>query len=424
MSRFSKLVSILAFNVSIISALHADSTSSLALSKAQAVQHALDHNKYLLAARQTVDQAKARRDLAGKWDDPELSIDYSNDWLFNDEGESTFGIAFEQRFPIAKRIGLQKEIADIEIQLANTEIRNFERLLVRDVELAINDLAHIDAQLELRQSLVNLNTEFARFVESRIDTAEASELDANQVKIELYVIEQEIQRFENERDTRISNLRILLNLEPTQDLELTEKLIHLKGSPDLSGASEEFLYSHPVYKTKTLLLEVASKETQLALRSRWDDITVGVGFENERSVDEPSGIGTDRFLGVSVSIPLPVRKRYEPATRERVARQSQLQSELEATSLELRNEAAAQKLKALKLYQQAQLYEENVTHLVERNLEQMNSAYGAGLANLNELFRAQEQRLKIQSAHLTMAHDYQQALVELRAVTALNISQR
>lgn len=424
MSRFSKLVSILAFNVSIISALHADQTSSLALSKAQAVQHALGHNKYLLAARQTVDQAKARRDLAGKWEDPELSIDYSNDWLFNDEGESTFGIAFEQRFPIAKRIGLQKEIADIEIQLANAEIRNFERLLVRDVELAINDLAHIDAQLELRQSLVNLNTEFARFVESRIDTAEASELDANQVKIELYVIEQEIQNLENERDTSISDLRILLNLEPTQDLELTEKLVHLNGSPDLSLASEAFLNGHPEYRIKTLLLEIASKETQLALRSRWDDIAVGVGFENERSVDEPSGIGTDRFLGVSVSIPLPVRKRYEPATRERVAKQSQLQSELEASSLELRNAAAAQKLKAEKLYQQARRYEENVTHLVERNLEQMNSAYGAGLANLNELFRAQEQRLKIQSAHLTMAHDYQQALVELRAVTALNISQR
>ncbi len=424
MSRFSKLVSILAFNVSIISALHADSTSSLALSKERAVQHALDHNKYLLAARHTVDQAKARRDLAGKWADPELSIDYSNDWLFNNEGESSFGIAFEQRFPIAKRIGLQKEIADIEIQLANAEIRNFERRLVRDVELAINDLEHIDAQLELRRSLVKLNTEFARFVESRIETAEASELDANQVKIELYVIEQEIQRLENERDARISDLRTLLNLEPTRELQLAEKLVHLNGSPDLAEANETFLNSHPEYRIKTLLLEIANKETQLTLRRRWDDITVGVGFENERSVDEPAGIGTDRFLGLSVSIPLPLRKRYEPATRERVAKQSQLKSELEATSLELRNAAAAQKAKALKLYEQAQLYETNMTHLVEQNLEQMNSAYGAGLVDLNELFRAQEQRLKIQSAHLTMAHDYQQALVEWRAVTALNISQR
>lgn len=424
MSRFSKLVSIFAFNISIISALHADSTSSLALSKEQAVQHALDNNKYLQAARQTVDQAKARRDLAGKWEDPELSIDYSNDMFFNDEGESSFGIAFEQRFPIAKRIGLQKEIADIEIALANAEIRNFERLLVREVELAINDLAHIDAQLELRQSLVKLNTKFASFVESRIETAEASELDANQVKIELYVIEQEIQKLENERDARLSDLRTLLNLEPTQDLELAEKLVHLDGSSDLGVASDTFLNSHPEYVIKKLLLEIASKETQLTLRSRWDDITVGVGFQNERSVDEPAGIGTDRFLGVSVSIPLPVRKRYEPATRERVAKQGQLKSELEATSLEFRNAAAAQKVQAQKLYQQVQLYDKNMTHLVERNLEQMNSAYGAGLANLNELFRAQEQRLKIQSAHLSMAHDYQQALVEWHAITALNISQR
>lgn len=410
--------------VSIISSLYAESTTGHSLSKERAIRIALEQNKHLLAARQTIEQAEARRQIAGKWDDPELSIEYSNDWLFNDEGESTFGIAFEQRFPISKRVGLQKDISDIEIQLARAEIANFERILIRDVELAINDIAHIDAQLGLRHSLVALNTEFANFVESRIETAEASELDANQVKIELYVIEQEIQNLKNERESRVSSLRTLLGQEPQFELILSETFQLLDSALQPEAATLNSLDSHPEYRIRQLLLDITAKEAELALRGRWDDITLGFGFENERSVDEPSGLGTDRFLGVSVSIPLPIRKRYEPAVRENVSRQNQMRAQLEATALELRNQANALSAKALSLYQQAEHYEKSVTKLVERNLEQMNSAYGAGLINLNQLFRSQERRLKIQSAYLTMVHDYQQAVVEWHAATAQNIAKR
>ena len=421
MFRFSRLTIILVIQLSIASAVTAETKSSDALSKEELVQLALSQNKYLQAAQKTVEQAQARRSLAGKWDDPELSIDYSTDWVFNNEGESTFGIAFEQRFPIAKRLGLQKEIAEIEIELARAEIRNFQRVLVRDLELAVNDIAHTDAQLELRHSLVELNTEFAEFVESRIATAEASELDANQVKIELYVIEQEIQNLSNERNERLSDLRGLAGFEPDQDLDVSESLGHLNGQPDLPRSNLADLNSHPEYQLRTLLLDIADKETRLAMRSRWDDVTLGVGFENERSVDEPTGIGTDRFFGVSVSIPLPVRNRYEPKLKESVAKQGRLQAALQATSLDLRTRAESLRQQALNLYEQARHYETNITQLVEDNLEKLNAAYGAGQVSLNELFRSQERRVKIQSAHLTMVHDYRQALAEWEAATARNI---
>jgi len=395
--------------------------SSDALSKEELVLLALSQNKYLQAAQKTVEQAQARRSLAGKWDDPELSIDYSTDWVFNNEGESTFAIAFEQRFPIAKRLGLQKEIAEIEIELARAEIRNFKRLLVRDLELAINDIAHIDAQLELRHSLIELNSEFAKFVESRIETAEASELDANQVKIELYVIEQEIQNLNNRRNARLADLRRLVGFEPDQALDVSEPLSHLNRQSSLPWSNLADLNSHPEYQLRNLLLDIADKETKLAIRSRWEDITLGVGFENERSVDEPTGIGTDRFIGISVSIPLPVRNRYEPKLKASVARRGQLQIKLQATSLDLRTRAESLRQQALSLYEQARHYESNITQLVEDNLNKMNAAYGAGQVSLSELFRSQERRVKIQSAHLTMVHDYRQALVEWEAATARNI---
>lgn len=421
MSRLKYLVTIFSLHFSINSLAVDAAISEAGLSEDQIVQLALENNRYLAAAQLAQEQALARSELSGKWANPEISIDYSTDWLFNDEGESSFGIAFEQRFPIAKKLSLQKEIAAIEIRLAEAEIRSFKRSLIRDIELALNDIAYIESQLELRSSLATLNAEFAAFVESRVESAEASSLDANQVKIELYVNEQEIQKLENEKASRLSELRSLVGLEPNEALALDETFSELGDAPEFLDTRIESLDTLPEFQIKNLLIEIADKETQLALRSRWEDVTVELGFENERSVDQPIGIGTDRFIGVSVSIPLPVRNYYDPMVKENVSRRSRLQAELEAVSIELRNQIDALSEQARSLFVQARHYETHITGLVDENLQELNAAYGAGLISLNELFRSQEQRLKIQSAYLTMVHDYQQALVEWRAATATNL---
>jgi hypothetical protein len=49
----------------------------------------------------------------------------------------------------------------------------------------------------------------------------------------------------------------------------------------------------------------------------------------------------------------------------------------------------------------------------------MNDAYESGLISLTELFRTQEQRLKIEIFQLTLLHDYEQSLVDWTATTNL-----
>lgn len=420
MSRLKKFVIIFSLHLPLLSLSIQIAAEESNLSKAQIVQLAFENNRYLAAAQLAHEQALARSELSGKWANPEITFDYSTDWLFNDEGESSFGIAFEQRFPIAKRLSLQKEIAAIEIELAEAEMRDFKRKLVRDLELALNDLAYIESQLELRKSLAALNSQFAEFVASRVETAEASTLDANQVKLELYVNEQEIQNLNNQYASRLAQLRSLIGLEPDATLTLDKTFRQLGKNPELRKTSIEDLSTLPEFQIKSLLIAIADTKTKLALRSRWEDVTIGLGFENERSVDEPSGLGSDRFLGVSVSIPLPARNHYDPIVKQNLTKQAQLQAEIEALSIELRNNLESLREQALNLYLQASHYETNITQLVEQNLQELNAAYSAGLISLNELFRSQEQRLKIQSAYLTMVHDYQQALVEWRAATATN----
>lgn len=390
---------------------------SLSFNKQGAVALALRNNKSLAAAKTTIEQAEARHSQAGRLSNPELKVNYSFDKTFNNEGEYTFGFGFEQRFPITSRLRHLKNIARKEIALAEAEITNQERLLAQRVETVILNIALAEAQIQLRNSQIQLIEDFANFVESRVKAGEASTLEVNQVKLEQFSVKQQIEQLNIERNEHLSRLKRLLGLEESSRVKVLHEFSIPVDPVALPMITRSALEDHPEYRLKQLLFEIADERTSLELANRWDDIAIGLFFENERSVDEPVGRETDNFFGVSVSIPLPFNQRNQGRVQESRAYQRQIELELDAVSLETLSLAQSLKEKVSDLYDQVYEYDQEVTQIVEQNLHEMNVAYESGLVNLSDLFRSQEQRLKIEMFQLTLLHDYEQALVDWRAAT-------
>ena len=390
---------------------------TLSLSKEAAVTLALRNNKSLNAAKTTIEQATARQSQAGRLSNPELKVEYSSDKTFNNEGEYAFGFGFEQRFPVTSRLRHLKNIAQIEIGLAEAEIANQERLLTQQVETVILNIAQAEEQIQLRESQIRLNQGFASFVESRVKAGEASNLEVNQVKLELFSVKQQIEQLNIQRNEHLSALKRLLGLEESSVVEVLYEFSIPEDPVQLPMVTNTSLENHPEYRLKKLLFEIADERTSLELANRWEDIGVGLFFENERSVDEPIGRETDNFFGVSVSIPLPFNNQNRGRIQESRAYQRQIELELEAVSLETRSIAQSLMQKVNSLYKQVYEYDHGVTQIVEQNLNDMNVAYESGLVSLTDLFRSQEQRLKIEFFQLTMLHDYEQALVDWKAAT-------
>ena len=111
MYHFLKIRRATAFALIVQSSLTSLVAEALTVSKEQAVVRALQQNPALNAARTTIDRAEGNRQQAGRWANPELSIDYATDRTFNDEGEYGYSVGFEQRFPVTNRLRLQKSIA-------------------------------------------------------------------------------------------------------------------------------------------------------------------------------------------------------------------------------------------------------------------------------------------------------------------------
>ena len=424
MYQFLKIGRLLAFALIAQATVSSLSAETLRVTKAQAVAQALQANAGLMAARTTIDRAQGNFNQAGRWSNPELSLDYATDETFNDEGEYGFALGLEQRFPVTNRLRVQKAIAQDEIELAQVEVANQTRLLVQAVELSINTVAELQAQIALRQERRALNQQFADFLESRIETGEASLIETNQIKIEIYAVDQELQQLQNERAEQLTVLRQLMGVAegvevvPQVDFKLPQTV------PDLSLLTQESLQNHPEYRMKYLLLRIADKRVSVAKAERWADIALRVFFEEERGVDDPGGLGRDRYVGVGVSIPLPLMDRNDGAIEASRAQQRQMKYELEYVGSKLRSAAKIQRARALSLYTQAQDYQTNLTQLVNKNVADMNTAYSAGQISLTELFRAQEQALKIQSTHIEMLHDYEQAMIYWKAATAQHSAHR
>lgn len=396
--------------------------STLVLTVDQAVQRALDENRSLRAARKVVEQVEWRAQTQGRLNAPQLMLSYSNDFLFNDEGEQSFEFGFKQSFPITNRLRFEKELGEAAIELAKAEIKVREHALARDVELLIVELTAFDSQMALRQGLIDLDERFSTFIASRIELGEASSIEANQVEIALFALRQSQQELQNEKAELLAELKLLLGVEVETVLEIDSKFdLHSESGP-LPVFNDEMLRTHPEFHLKSLMAEIAESKTSLANSKKWQDIVVSVFWEDERGVDEPTGLGNDQFLGFGISIPLPRKKYTAGAIKESVAYEQQVAMELDATRFKLKNRANALRQKSIRLEEQADSFHSELLGLLDKNVREMNTAYSQGLVSLNTLFQAQEQRLNIESTHYSHIIEHQRSLVEWRYAASQNES--
>jgi cobalt-zinc-cadmium efflux system outer membrane protein len=401
---------------------HAEPKEALQLTSSDAVAIALRDNESLKAARALINRAHAYARYAGRLDNPEVTLDYASDKTFNDEGEQAYSIGFEQSFPVTNRLQLLKNISALEVQLAEAELRNQQRLLVRDVESAVDTVSSLNDRLTLLNDVLRLQKDFAAFLEKRIENGEASTLDLNQVRVTLFSVKQKVQSLRKERHAAMGKIRSLLGLLPNETINILPAPAELNSLPAMAALDDEALEAHPEYRFKTLLAEVSKGQTAVAKAERWADIAIKIFFEEERDADEPIGLQRDRFFGIGVSIPLPLHHRNRGEIEASRHREQEIYHELRALRLRLQNEAETLRRNAEATYRQLTQYKASAVSLVEQNLEEITQAYAAGQVELGEVFRVQEQRLEIKTAQVELSHQLGQILIDWRAATARNLA--
>jgi outer membrane protein, heavy metal efflux system len=389
-----------------------------ALTIEQAVAGALQDNLDLRAASYEVEKARGQLLQAGLWPNPELELSTATDRTFNDEGERRSAAGFQQAFPISGRLRFAKRVSRVDVARAMAEIRNRERLLIGEVQRDFLKVLLVRQQLAANREFVALNREFVDVLEERLQRAEVSELDVNLARVELQRLGVESAQLESDLVARELSLKLRMGLTP-------EAAISPKGN--IEALAEKFrpekyhttmVVNRPDLRQTELGIDRTAAEVRLARAEAWADWTLGTSYESERSLDRPTGLRSDEFLGFKISIPIALWNRNQGRVYEHKAASEQARQQFEAQRLSIRSEIATALARAMKLRSAVGNYRRDLLPALSQTNSLVRKGYNEGLIPATQVIQVQQQQTTLRSSFLTATANYLEALVDLETATA------
>ncbi|MEO8351972.1 MAG: TolC family protein [Chthoniobacteraceae bacterium] len=390
-------------------------TSAAALD--DAVRTALAGNLDLRAAKYEVEKARGRLIQAGLWPNPSLEIGGRTDRAFSTEGERAFNVGFAQAFPITGRLKFARQVSRVDVAQAMVEIRNRERLLIGEVQRDFLTVLLLRQQIGANREFIGVNRDFVTLFEQRLTKAEVSEVEVNLARVELQRVELETAVLEADLASRELAVKQRLGIGPGGALNLDGDVEALAAKFRPERYSPTMVVNRPDLRLLELSVDRAQAEIRIAKAEAWQDWSVGLDYESERTLDEPVGLRVDRFTGLKISIPLPLWNRNQGRVHEQQATANQARQQIEALRLSIRSEIATAIAQATRLREVVDRYQTVLFPTLTGTTDLLKKGIKEGLSDATRLVQAQQQRATLRASYLVSYTSYVQALVDLETAS-------
>jgi len=387
----------------------------------QAIAQALAGNKDLAAASLEIDKAEGRSLQAGLPRNPSLEIGARSDLFFGNEGERGVTLGLSQAIPRKDRLRKAREAAALSVEQKRALVRDAQRRLVGEVETLFVRMLNFNQQTEARRRLLAAGENLAAVIEQRYQRGEVPQTDIVPIRIENAKVAQEQQLLLAQRSETELRFKQLLGLPPDETIVILGEAEDLNVKLAAVTGIDRAVESRPDYAAVGAAVEQADAEVRVAKAEAYDDLTVGVSYEGDRSVfTAPVGTKRDNFLGASVSIPLPLRNKNQGRILEQQSAHRQAEAERAALQLKISSEIAQARLAIVQLAPVLTRYREELLPLAERQFQAMQRAYERGEQSVAPVFQAQQQRFTTELDYLGQLARYAEMLVTLETALGAN----
>ena len=383
----------------------------------QAVELALRENRNLMAARIQVEEARGRLVQAGLFPNPELESEFGFDSFFANEGERNFSAGISQPIPLSGRIGAQKRVAHVDIKRTFAGLANLERILVRDVRVTFIELLTIEEQLKLQETLISLNSELIKGIEIGIKEGLASKQDFNAVAIALQQARQEKEGLIAQRRSKVLQINKLLGKPPTLSFLPQGKLEYEAAQVVGDYNVEMALAQRPDLKFTKLNIELARADLKLAKALRFEDLTAGVFYENDRLIlgtSQEEITDSDQLIGFRLTIPLPFFDRKQGLIAEVRARERRAEERVRALELTISQEVSDALNRVSSLSALLETYKSGILKIAEDNVTLVETGFKQGLVGIVDVIQSRQQFAALTSSYINAVRDYEIAINDLQ----------
>jgi cobalt-zinc-cadmium efflux system outer membrane protein len=315
---------------------------------------------------------------------------------------------------VTGRLRYEKAISRAQLSAAESEVRDAERKLSADVRTVAVKLIALNEQRNLRSTqLANIH-ELSEFLSKLAATGEGSSSDALRVELESRQIEVEKLQLTAEETGLLGEFRILLGTPFNESPTVNGKLTPPSGNRKSSD---------PAQRPDVLAAKSRAEAAQFVVREqqarRLEDIGAGVSYSNDRTIDDPNPIQTDRTIGFRFSLPLPLWNNNSGRIHEATAAAARAEKEVAVARLTAGAEVLSAR-NAMDAY--AKILSELDSKVLPQAAqleEQLRASYSTGQTPLVEVLRARSRRLDLQRQRLDALRDYH--LANIRHSSATNL---
>jgi cobalt-zinc-cadmium efflux system outer membrane protein len=379
----------------------------------QAVDRALSDNSTLAATQFEIGKAEGRAIQAGLAKNPELEIGTSSNFEFRRSGDRGVSLELTQAFARKDRLQKARAAANLSVEQQRALIRDAERLLIGDVEVLFLNVLTLDQQYLVHQRTLEIGTRLLTIVDERFRQGLVPQTDIAPVRIENAKLVQEQELALAAKVDAELKLKLLLGLPP-------EEPITLRGSVEeivsrfSANPSATVIPQRPDIAAADLAIRQADAEIEMARAEAHEDISVGISYESEFPlIDTPFGAKDERFLGIKLTIPLPVRNKNQGRILEQQAARRQAGAQVDTVRQRAVSEFAQAQAAAQRLGPIVGRYRDDLIPLAEQNFQAVQRAYEQGLISITNVFQAQQQRLSLEMDYLTHLSSWIGALITL-----------
>ena len=390
-------------------------TPAFGISLESTVQTALANNRELQAARFAVSKAKGRLAQAGKWPNPELELSGMSDVVFRNEGAGAFTVGLAQTFPLTARLSLARESARVDVLRALREIRNRERLLIAEVRATSIEILESQARAKALEDLLAASQKTSSLAEERLAAGQGSLAEKSLSLVDQRRIANELDSARLTQNLALMKLKTLLGLGANDPLELSVTLE--SAIQNLEAPSSPKSIHRPDVDLLALEEEKAGLEIALARAEAWEGIRLGIQYTYDQNTDEPEGLGTDQFLGLAVSIPLPVWDQKKGTIEERTASRDETSARLRAAKLEIENSLASALRRVALLRSRLAAFDTQTLAPVSQSVEEMTAAFETGRVDMRDLFIVREKLGQLRLERIALQSQLALALADLESTT-------
>ena len=386
------------------------------------IDKALQSNQELVAARFEIDKAKARLQQARLRPNPTLDLEQTTEAFFGSPGDRSLSVGVSLPIEIYGRRSSRIDLAKIEIEASEADVRNRERVLVANILTSYAEALGALRELEVTERLLDLDLETARIVQIRVNEGESAPLELNLLQAEVERLRARRQLIEGKLQASYIQLKLLASIPFEDTFRLGEQMTSasLPALPVTTEAAIDIaMRTRPDVRLAQIEEQAAFAGLKLIRAESHPSLTANTRYSQDRATYDTAPVpfidrGRSLTFGVSVGLPVFNKNQGAKAEAELAIRQAKARRDFGERVVRSEIIAAFQRYEAAS--RAVATLETSALPRTTENVETFRKIYELGQIQITDLI-TEQRRL------LDTTRDLTEALAErYRAQADINIA--